>query len=282
MIARETVAVVLILAVFTPAAWATLPAQNPLARQAPLMELLASPVEPIPQTPGQETPLEFAQRAIRRRATQVDTSAHVETPEVSRPKSAGIAIGLAAAVPGTGQLYLGQKHGYVQLGAEALAWLSFFSLEKSGTDKQSQYRSFVGDATAAALDPNVRWQFERYCPNPVDCDSTDYSDLRRQWDEDRTRFYESITDPRYARGWSDTTAAARYEQMRDQANRFLRLARYATAVVVVNHVVSLIDAVHSTRHLRVSRAVPRLTIDWAFKPVGRSAPRGHAAFVYKF
>ena len=69
--------------------------------------------------------------------------------------------------------------------------------------------------------------------------------------------------------------------MRDQANRFLRLARYATAIVVVNHVVSLIDAVHSARHLKVS-AVPGLEFKWGVKPMGRHGTEGKATFVYTF
>lgn len=227
---------------------------------------------------GTEAPrIEFAQRALRRPVV-VDTTV-VESARTEARKSRGLAVALGALAPGTGQLYLGQRHGYVQLGVEVLGWFSFASLHASANDKRDQYAAFVGDATSPLIADANHWQFDRYCPTTADCDTTDYNDLLRQWQDDRTRFYESITDPRYSRGWSDTTSAAHYETLRDQSNRVLRLSRYATAVIIVNHVVSLIDVIHSTRHAAVSEATPRrVSVDWALAPSGD----GHAAVVVRF
>ena len=105
----------------------------------------------------------------------------------------------------------------------------------------------------------------------------------RQWTNERTRFYESITDARYSRGWTGTAALNTYLDLRTQSNRFQRLSRYATAVVVVNHVISLIDAVHSTKTMRLGEADPKpLRLDWAFDPLAPRGPTGHAAVTYAF
>lgn len=231
-------------------------------------------------------PLELAQRALDPswRGAAPESLQTARLPHERGTKSPGMAVALAAAVPGTGQLYLGQRHGYVQLGLEVVAWLSYASLHKSGADKQSQYKAYVGTATGSALSDANHWQFDRYCPTTSDCDSTDYNDLLRQWTNDRTRFYESITDTRYSRGWTSSDALTHYLDLRSQSNRFLRLSRYATAVVVVNHVISLIDAVHSTKEMRMSAApAPRpLRVDWAFDPTAPEGPRGRAAVTYAF
>lgn len=221
--------------------------------------------------------VEFAQRALRRPAV-VDTAV-VGHARTEARTSRGLAVALAAVAPGAGQLYLGQRRGYVQLGVEALGWFSFTSLHASANNKKDQYAAYVGDATSSVVQDANHWQFDRYCPTTADCDTTDYNDLLRQWQDDRTRFYESITDARYARGWSDSASAAHYETLRDQSNRVLRLSRYATAIIIVNHVVSLIDAIHSTRRVAVSTTEPRrVSLDWALAPTGD----GRAAVVVRF
>ncbi len=230
-------------------------------------------------------PRELAQRALDPSwQSGIDSVRAAQAPGEPGKKSPGLAVLLAAGVPGSGQLYLGKRHGYVQLGVEVLGWLSYASLHKSGTDKQGQYRDYVGNAQGSALSDTDHWQFDRYCPTASDCDSTDYNDLLRQWSSDRTRFYESITDSRYARGWTSTDALAHYLDLRDQSNRFLRLSRYATAVVVVNHVISLIDAVHATKTMRMSAApAPKAwRVDYAFDPWAPAGPHGHAAVTYAF
>ncbi len=263
-------------------------AWNPAPVVAGAHEAFAAIARPAPAPsvvrPG-GTPLELAQRALdpgwHARAESLHTP---RPPAATSRKSPGLAVALAAAVPGAGQLYLGQRHGYVQLGTEILAWLSYASLHKSGADKQTQYKAYAGNATSTALNDANHWQFDRYCPTTSDCDSTDYNDLQRQWTADRTRFYESITDSRYSRGWTDTAARSHYLDLREQSNRFLRLSRYATAVVVVNHAISLIDAVHSTKTMRLSEAPPPrpLQVEWAFDPLAPAGPEGHAALTYRF
>ncbi len=251
-----------------------------LASGAAFASAFASAPHATPLWNSAEPPrVEFAQRALRRPVeAPVDTVGHLPGGAADR-KSRGLAVALAAIAPGAGQLYLGQRHGYAQLGAEALAWFAFASLQTSAHDKRDQYAAFVGDATAAVIAPANHWQFDRYCPTPADCDTTDYNDLLRQWQNDRTRFFESVTDPRYSRGWSDTTSAGHYDVLREQANRMLRLSRYATAAVVVNHVISLIDAVQGSRHLAVSDAdTPRVRVEWAVHASGD----GRAALVYRF
>jgi hypothetical protein len=239
---------------------------------------LASPFVAPPRAP-----VELAQRALQRPTDRARDTTRVGQAPGGREKSRGLAVAMAAVLPGSGQLYLGHRRGYAQLGAEALAWFAFASLQTSADDKKAQYAEFVGDATAQVSVAN-HWQFDRYCPTPADCDTTDYNDLLRQWQDDRTRFFESITDPRYARGWSDSASAARYESLRDQANRMLRLSRWATAVVVVNHVVSLIDAVQSTRRGQVSSESESspLRVEWALAPRGLRGADGRAALVYRF
>ena len=230
------------------------------------------------------TPLQLAQRALDPAwHSHGDSLRTPRAPGQPTKKSPGLAIAMAAVVPGTGQIYLGHRHGYVQLGTEVVAWLSYLSLHKSGADKQTQYKSYTGNATASTIADANHWQFDRYCPTTSDCDTTDYNDLLRQWSADRTRFYESITDTRYVRGWTDATARAHYLDLRKQSNRFLRLSRNATAVVVINHVISLIDAVHATKTMRLSAAPPRpLQVEWAFDPLAPAGPAGRAALTFRF
>ena len=165
--------------------------------------------------------------------------------------SAGKAILLNAVAPGAGHIYSGYNRGYLYLGMEAVAWISYLVLREDGNRRADQAESYAGDP----FDSESRWSFDRYmeegfcnAPGGTAADST----LRAKWDDDRATFYDLIeTSPSYKCGWEDPDAWSEFRNMRSNSDDFLRWAKYAGAAVILNHAMAVLDMVRLTHGFRV-------------------------------
>lgn len=178
------------------------------------------------------------------------------------------------AVPGTGQLVLGEKRGYLYLLAEAALWGGVLALDSKGTDKRDEYEAYA----------DAHWDFngysDWYAETCVDCDDCDEYLCRPLAEYGTQEYYEDIGKyDTYWRWWNDdgdetyidwreysdadVTFRDAYYDMRGESNRYLRHARYAMMAAFLNHVVSSVDAFLSARGGgRAAAAAPELDLEF--------------------
>lgn len=175
------------------------------------------------------------------------------------PALAGLLSGL---VPGTGQLALGQNRGWFYLGMEFVSWFSFASLRSAGNQSETDYREFA----------DAHWNWDRYL-SVTDCGTglgprdfeTEKNQLDQYRQDSRQDYYDSIgRDDVYACGWDTQTSRADYLSMQDHADGLFGASRWVVAAVVLNHLVSAVDAARSAASRRREAAVQSLR--WEVRP----------------
>ncbi len=165
-------------------------------------------------------------------------------------KSPGKAFIFSALAPGSGQLYVGAKRGYVYLGVEAVVWTTSYFFHQSGKQKEEDYMDFA-DAhwTEPALGDTVA-----FSPTgiPILYDQDHHDRITYFYQNDKGHYYEDIGKyAYYTVGW-ETGTLDDYLDMRDDSNRLLKSSSYAMMAAVVNHVVSAVDALRLARSHNIS------------------------------
>jgi hypothetical protein len=183
-----------------------------------------------------------AQRAVGARIQTVEGGA-------GEGVSTGKAILLSAVAPGAGHIYSGYNRGYLYLGVEAVAWISYFVLREDGNRRADQAESYAGDP----YNGRARWNFNRYSGDAFCGGSTaDSTKLNTAWENDRATFYDLIeADPVYHCGWEDADSWNEYRNMRSNSEDFLRWARYAGAAVILNRAIAVLDMVRLSKGFEV-------------------------------
>jgi hypothetical protein len=222
---------------------------------------LASPLAPahlaVPTSAGEGSParpplvrrgadqvpeLWLAQRAIEREWGASEDTVY-RTVEVKEWKLEGLALGLSGAVPGAGQLYLGEGSGWLFLTAEALGWAGRTITRRRGDSLRDDAAALIGDPT----DPAAGWSFERYST----ATGEQPSDLRALWDHDRKAFYEALArDSRYRFGFAGSDPFAPFDDFRglhDSSQDRYRQSRYLEIALWANHAVAAFDALRAAR-----------------------------------
>ena len=201
--------------------------------------VLASPlIGPLDSQPS----LLLAQKAIEEPAP----AAKKEGEEPSQvEKSQGKAFIFSALVPGSGELYVGAKRGYIFLGVEAIAWTSSYFFHKSGKQKEDEFLDFADN----------HWSFDRLpAVGDTTCNGSPYTKERDDmihyfYVYNKQHFYEDIgKQPFYQCAWDSPENLGAYLDMRDKSNWLLKNSDYAIMAAVVNHVVSAIDALRLARN----------------------------------
>jgi hypothetical protein len=167
---------------------------------------------------------------------------------------------LSMAVPGSGQIVQGDKRGYLYLLAELAFWGGFYVFDKRGREDRDEYELFARNTWR--YDEYLDWFAERCACDT--CGSADTYECRPLAAYGTQEFYEDIgkydtywrwwfidndeymiTWPEYSSG--DLNLRDRYWDMRRESDRNLRSGRYFTMAVLLNHVVSSVDAFLSAR-----------------------------------
>lgn len=194
---------------------------------------LASPlIGPLDSAPA----LLLAQKAIEKPAP----TAEKEEPSQAE-KSPAKAFIFSALVPGSGELYVGAKRGYIFLGVEAIAWTSSYFLRESGNKKEDEFEHFA----------DAHWDFPdtgQVCNGSYYTPERD-SIIRSFYEKNKQHFYEDIGKyPYYVCGWDSPDNLESYLDMRDRSNWLLKNSNYAMMAALVNHVISAVDALRLARN----------------------------------
>jgi hypothetical protein len=215
-------------------------------------------------------------------------------------RSPALAFFASAAVPGAGQLYMGNwKLAAAFAGLEVLGWVLYLNEDNKGRDLEKDYKRFADDHYVFSgqgmegYDPDDAWTwgwlefYEEFLTWPDYPDT--FPEIRDDFYEDfRARnsdFYAQIeSENRYIYGWEDwngfedgpaeepwkyfiSSLRERYRDMRRKANNKLKRADYLLALPVVLRTVSATLALNMARahnaDLELSENVSiRWRLDW--------------------
>jgi len=227
-------------------------------------------------------------------ALKARLEAPVSSKESSSAKSSALAFGLSLLVPGAGQAYEGRwKSALIFLGVEAASWTGWYIWREEGKDKEREYKNFADEHWS--LERFTGWQ-TNYCRNYSEREDTCYISwwthvLPKQKDQE---YYEMIGKyDQFAAGWEDfpeewlsdpipgdsletfckrwkNSLRERYEDMREESNRYLKRAGYMMGLVLVNRVISAIFSLRGAEGGAQVEVVPGkdgpvLTASWRFR-----------------
>lgn len=205
----------------SPSAWAV----SPLA-----FELLAR---------GQSPELILAQRVIDREWTTRQDSGFI-AHRVPGSRSEGAALTLSAIFPGGGQLYAGERSGYLFALAEAAGWARRYFLMRDSDRSHDDAAAVAG----APEQPASAWSFERW----ETATQQDREELEALYRADRNAFFDAIaSDSRYAAGWSDPDSRKRFADLLERHDAQLRRAHRTELLLWLNHLVAAADAFRAAR-----------------------------------
>jgi hypothetical protein len=149
-------------------------------------------------------------------------------------KSPGRAVLLNLIVPGAGHLYAGNKRGWINLGLEGMAWVTYLYYHDRGTSKEDEYEDHADE----------HWDLERWRNSEGGRwrDTPEDSLITHFLASNKQHYYEDIVKLNtYAGGWDDPSNRSFNRGMRNDSNNFLKNARYAVVGTFVNRVVSAVD-----------------------------------------
>lgn len=196
----------------------------------------------LPVLASRDVPeLWLAQRTIDREWGRSDDSTYVEV-DVKGWKSEGAALGLSAALPGAGQLYVGEGSGWWFLFGEAAGWAGRWYLRDKGQAYREQAGRFVGDP----YDSTSAWSFARY---QYWTSGADVTRLQQLYASDRESFYQALTaDPALIYGYAGNQPEKTYDIFRDlraTSDDQLRRSRWVEAALWAHHLVAAWDALRA-------------------------------------
>lgn len=184
----------------------------------------------------------LTQRAIERDWGLSEDSTY-RTVEVKGWRSEGLSLALSAALPGAGELYIGERSGWLFVAGEALGWVGRTITRRRGNDLREQAAVFVGDPT----DSLSTWSFARY----ESVTGSTAGRLEALWAADRESFYQTLAnDPAYRAGFDGTDPGVAYESyrgLRESSRDRFRQSRLLEIALWANHAVSAFDALRAAR-----------------------------------
>jgi hypothetical protein len=221
------------------------------ATTALAIEWSASPIAlelvTIPESgrlaPAPEPGLLLAQRVLDREwTTRADSLSN--SSYVTGGKSELGALAMSAVVPGTGQLYVGERSGFIYLAAEvvAVAGALFFN------GKANETRDDAAVVAGVPVDSTSGWSAERW----ASATSGDPDPVVALYQADPEAYYDRIAkDPSYAAGWSSDAKHGEFITLRTESDDQLQRAHTLEAAVWINHLVSAFDALRAARFYNV-------------------------------
>ncbi len=176
---------------------------------------------------------------------------HQNTLNPESSKSPTKAFLYSALVPGSGQLYIGAKRGYLQIATEVGFLAAYFITRSNAEDLRKDYRAQV----RRHVIPEEPTKFNDWDPIEDFEHATQYENWNHEYDSDPTRartgkwYWEDLKafkdDP--SKEVPDSEERLKALKLREDANDKFQSARTFVGIVILNHVVSAIDARIATK-----------------------------------
>ena len=199
-----------------------------------------------------------------------------------RPKSPVKAFLLSAAIPGTGEFYSGAKRGLLFVAAEVVFWTTYAVLHGQAEDVKENYINFVDSHIVFEEDSPVNstetWTLEDY-EHATQSDNWHYvytesngKPLDRvgkyYWDDLPEDLIGEPGDKPLSESQSQTRVEA-YGK-RDSMNNKFKQAKLFLGFVVLNHIVSAVDAriAATVYNNRFSEASAEISLYPTVSPLG--------------
>jgi hypothetical protein len=201
----------------------------------------------------------LAQRAIDREWGLSEDSVYAEV-DIPGWKSDALAMGLSAAVPGSGQWYVGSPRWWWFAGAEILGW-TVFGVNQA---RAGEFRDNASGYAGNPADPASNWSFERF----AQATGMDPAEVKRLYEGDREAFYDLIgSDDRALAGWKSDPVNTRtyFADQRDLSEDRLKVSHWASSLLWINHMISAWDALRAARFHNASLpqgAILRIETGW--------------------
>lgn len=162
-------------------------------------------------------------------------------PVPEQHKSLGKAFIYNILLPGAGHLYTGNKRGFVHLGLEGAAWVTYFYYHGRGTAKEDEYLAYADD----------HWNYSKWVSS-CNCEGSPEDSLILYFRaNNKQHYYEDIGKlSTYSGGWDDAVSSGGsyisgnrnfYRGMRGDSNNLLKDANYALMGSFLNRIVSAVD-----------------------------------------
>lgn len=176
----------------------------------------------------------------------VQQTTGITQPIVPVTKSAATAVFYSLILPGMGEYYAdGFDEGRYSLIAEGGLWLTWFSFRQYGTWLRDDARNFAAvHAGAVNSGKNDRYFVDLGNFNDI----YEYNDKQLQ-DRELENIYDANSS--YYWRWDSDKNRQEYRALRVSSERVLNNAQFVIAGIVVNHIVS---AVNAARLVRIANA----------------------------
>lgn len=189
----------------------------------------------------------IAQEQLFRLRSELSTFSTTGSLQVQQPlqiekKSSTTAVLYSLLLPGMGELYAdGFDDGKYSLIAEGGLWITYFSMREYGTWIQNDARNFASVHAGAQIDGKN----DQYFVNLGNfVDTYEYNDKKLR-DRELDRVYDENAG--YYWKWDSDENRKEFRSMRVSSERVLNNSQFVIAAVVVNRIVSAINAARLTR-----------------------------------
>lgn len=212
---------------------------------------------------AQSSPRQSRQFALDDRKDEFGTANAKQSPDSSKPsvkpkKSMWKAAGLSALVPGAGQYYLGHRgKARAFFGVETAGWIGFASYQIYSHWKKDDLIRFARERANARLEGKSDDFLDLVGFYPS---IRDYNTLGRVYDPERP-YLDDSPDNHWQ--WQTEEDRQAYRTIKNRSREAHRRAQFMLGAVIVNRIVSVIDAVRSARK-------KERTVDETFSSVSES------------
>ncbi|MBN1782774.1 hypothetical protein JW948_16680 [bacterium] len=167
-------------------------------------------------------------------------------------RSAGKAFLLSMLVPGTGEMMLGnRKMAVVFFSTELTLWTSYFLLNWFSDVRASDYRLYA--ASHAGIDMHGK-DDQYYVDIENFTDISAYNQAMLQQRRPQLMYPENTS---YDWSWDSENAMNKYRRIRINSDQFKNAGLFMIGGVVLNHLISGIDAVRIARKTPASSSADR-------------------------
>ena len=191
-------------------------------------------------------------------STPFNVNGFINVQEINptNKKSGFTAVLYSLLLPGMGELYVdGFEQGQYSLIAEGGLWLTYFSFQRYGSWLQTDARNYAASHAGATINGKQDQFF-------VDLgnfnDTHDYNDKKLR-DRDLEKVYNINTG--YYWRWDSDLNRKEYRAIRVSSERVLNNSQFVIATIVVNRLISAINAARLTR-LYNQRSIDNLGSWW--------------------